>query len=327
MSCPALVDYYEEYARTEPFGGESGIYPNQIFSYEFGANADDNSPEHQTWTQSDVSILKHYGEFNFNGVQIGEEVTEDIWLALSNLFYITATMSGEQMQEWNLEGKYKYTYQNSTFVKTNMLYETTSDNMNSFNDYISVNNAVAYFVIAMAFGMIDSLGKNLTLRTWDGGKKWWTCFYDMDTALGLSNEGAESIPEDTFIDKFENITEEGTKTVLRTTYHVKGDGGYNAYYSKLWAILRDTGFLYAYKGSRENKLYENAWSTLRQIGGAFDTHMNFVNLMSEHIGSCGELIYNYDYNTKYIVNSSNLSMLHGLRIEYVRSWLRNRFIS
>jgi hypothetical protein len=325
VSCPALVDYYEEYARTEPFGGESGIYPNQIFSYEFGANADDNSPEHQTWTQSDVSILKHYGEFNFNGVQIGEEVTEDIWLALSNLFYITATMSGEQMQGWGLEGKYKYTYQNSTFVKTNMRYEITYDNMSSFNDYISVTNAVAYFVIAMAFGMIDSLGKNLTLRTWDGGKKWWTCFYDMDTALGLSNEGAESIPEDTFIDKFENITEEGAETVLRTTYHVKGDGGYNAYYSKLWAILRDTGFLYAYRGSSQNKLYENAWSTLRQIGGAFDTHMNFVNLMSEHIGSCGELIYNYDYNTKYIVNSSNLSMLHGLRIEYVRSWLKNRF--
>lgn len=324
-SCPALVDYYEEYSRNERFGGDSGVLPNQIFSYEFGASADDNTLEHQTWTQADISILKHYGDFNFNGEQIGENAPESIWSALSNLFNITATMYGKDLSSWDLTGKYVYTYQNGAFLKTNNRYPETPDNMSVFNDYISVNNAVAYFIIASSFGMIDSLGKNLTIRTWDGGKKWWTCFYDMDTALGLSNEGAENIPEDVFVDRFKNITEIGKETVMQVLYHTKEDSGYNAYYSKLWAILRDSDFLYNYTGSRENKLYENTWTQLRRTGGPFDSHMNFVNLMTEHIGMCGELLYNYDYNSKYIINSSNLSMLHGLRIEFVRSWLKNRF--
>lgn len=324
-SCPSLVDYYEEYPRNERFGGDNGILPNEIFSYEFGASADDNTLEHQTWTQSDISILKYYGDFNFNGEQIGEEVSDTVWKSLSTLFDVTATMTGEQLPEWQLTGKYKYVYQNGEFVKTNNKYSTTTAYMPDFNNYISVNNAVAYFIIAMSFGMIDSLGKNLTLRTWDGGKKWWTCFYDMDTALGLSNEGAENIPEDTFIDKFENETVLNQPTKMKIHYHSKGSGGYNAYYSKLWAILRDTLFLYEYNGSREDKLYEGAWTSLRRTGGPFDSHMNFVNLMTEHIGMCGELLYNYDYNSKYILNSSNLSMLHGLRIEYVRNWLKNRF--
>ena len=33
--------------------------------------------------------------------------------------------------------------------------------------YMNWKNANGYFVLAMAFGMIDSLGKNLTLRTWN----------------------------------------------------------------------------------------------------------------------------------------------------------------
>ena len=70
---------------------------------------------------------------------------------------------------------------------------------------------VALVIIASSFGMIDSLGKNLTIRTWDGGKKWWTCFYDMDTALGLSNEGAENIPEMQKKAKFVRISSSGIK--------------------------------------------------------------------------------------------------------------------
>ncbi len=325
VSCPALIDYYEEYTRNERFGGDNGVLPNEIFSYEFGASADDNTKEHQTWTQSDITILQHYGDFNFNGLQIGEEVPDSTWEALSSLFNITASMSGKDLKSWNLTNKYKYRYENGEFIRLNQRYPEDEANLASFNDYISVNNAAAYFVIATAFGMIDSLGKNLTLRTWDGGKKWWTCFYDMDTALGLSNEGAENIPEDVFVDSFENVTESGKETILKINYHTKKESGYNAYYSKLWAILRDNDFIYNYTGNRENKLYEGKWVSLRKNGGPFDTHMNFVNLMSEHIGSCGELIYNYDYNAKYIINSSNISMLHGLRIEYVRNWLKNRF--
>ena len=73
----------------------------------------------------------------------------------------------------------------------------SSDQLNnarsSWLDYVSFSR---YFIIALVFGMVDSLGKNFTLRSWNmtrnGG--WLNpAFYDMDTALGLDNQGVEGV--------------------------------------------------------------------------------------------------------------------------------------
>jgi hypothetical protein len=48
---------------------------------------------------------------------------------------------------------------------------------------------MSYYVLAIIFGMVDSMCKNLTLRSW-GGTRWWTCFYDMDTAFKMDNSGS-----------------------------------------------------------------------------------------------------------------------------------------
>lgn len=330
VHCPALVDYYEEYARNEKFGAGNGVMPNEIFSYEFDASADDNNIEHQAWTQSDKTVLQYYGNFNFNGSNIGAEAPDYIWNKLSELFEITATMKVSPSELFG--GKYKYEVITKVTPESTIYefkrkeneapYEVTTDNLADFNKYMSVKNAAAYFIIASAFGMIDSLGKNLTLRTWDGGKKWWTCFYDMDTALGLSNEGDENIDSNVFIDDYETITPENGLSYLQTYKHVNVGVGYKSYGSKLWAIFRDSEFLRVCGDARS---YESIWTGLRSAGQPLDTYMNFIKLMEEHIASCGELLYDYDYYSKYIFASNNLKMLHGLRIEYVRNWLRKRF--
>ena len=65
-----------------------------------------------------------------------------------------------------------------------------------------------YFVIAVLFGMIDSLGKNLTLRSWnltDGNNGTFVpAFYDMDTALGLDNAGLEKVDPTAYVDYWIN---------------------------------------------------------------------------------------------------------------------------
>jgi hypothetical protein len=60
----------------------------------------------------------------------------------------------------------------------------------------------------MIFGLVDSLGKNLTLRMW-GDLIWYTCFYDMDSALELDNQGDDSVAYYAFIHWFMNTYNDG----------------------------------------------------------------------------------------------------------------------
>lgn len=62
-------------------------------------------------------------------------------------------------------------------------------------DYKSVSE---YYVVCMAFGLVDSVMKNLNVKTWNASDnitdasimgKWFTAFYDMDTAFGRNNGG------------------------------------------------------------------------------------------------------------------------------------------
>ena len=324
---PALIDHYVEYGKDEPFG-DNAIKTSDVFSYEFGANADDNDTNHQTWTQNDIKVLQFYGEFNFNGAESdpSTKVADDapIWNKLSNLFGLTATMGGatSNLAQRGFGGKEKYTSDGEKLIPAGgNPYSPTETSMEDFDSTLSVNNATSYFVIATALGMIDSLGKNLTLRTWDGGTKWWTVFYDMDSALALSNEGDEGISETAFIDSFYNTEDETGVSQLAVISH-DPNSKYGNYNSKLWAIFRDPLFLYINNGSKS--YYNSTWTALRSRNGALESYSKFISIMENQVGNCGELIYDYDYENKYIGPGANLNMLHGTRIEYVRNWLKKR---
>ena len=389
IGCPALIDYYEEYQRNEQFGN---IMPNQIFSYEFGQDADQNNIAYPTWSQADKTILKLYGSFVFNGENPTQDVSEAIWDKLSGLFEVTAKMSSVGLASRGFEPKKIYRYDSSRpegqqYVEIGQ-YPGDSDSMSTFNEQnMNVDNAVSYFIVANAFGMVDSLGKNLTLRTWDGGNRWWTCFYDMDTALGLDNLGGETKPETVLIDRYEKGAEQSTVvgilidegeaqaisedhktitllngdeiradaqdgqgnyiymyhkyTINGVEYYSNGtewsefttgsviyhdpESGYGNFRSKLWAILRDDAFMYE-NGVPQGgtPLYNAKWTVVRQTPTMLPSYTTFTDLMASQIGVCGELLYDYDYHSKYVLDTQNLYMLHGLRIEYVRNWLKNR---
>lgn len=57
-----------------------------------------------------------------------------------------------------------------------------------FTDYFDMNFALVYYVYAVWGLYVDSLAKNLFLTTFDR-KHWYCYFYDMDTCLGINNEG------------------------------------------------------------------------------------------------------------------------------------------
>lgn len=51
--------------------------------------------------------------------------------------------------------------------------------------YFNKEYLIRYFIYVYIFGAVDSLGKNMKLSSWDGGKIWYIQPYDCDTTLGL----------------------------------------------------------------------------------------------------------------------------------------------
>lgn len=111
--------------------------------------------------------------------------------------------------------------------------------------WIHYSSFSRYFIIAMMFGMVDSLGKNFTLRTWNltdaQHGTLLPAFYDMDTALGLDNAGAENVDPTVYMDYWlTQNTKEGT--LGESALHIftedvpyltqSSDGQYYEFYDK-----------------------------------------------------------------------------------------------
>lgn len=353
---PAFVTDYEEYSSSETFGN---ISQSQIYSYEFGQNAniivDKTTGEIQPtalFMQDDLSVIQHVGEFKFNGGSplVPEAAVTDIniWNALKSLFTTLAGMVGETTY------KYYWDTISGGYVKTGEVYNAGDWGSLSaeLSQRLSIQNAYSYFMVCVVFGLVDSLGKNMTLRSWNvgNGNKWWPCFYDLDTANGLSNTGEENVAKTAYIDSFSNALVESGINTLNITYN-SSTGGYDTYSSRLWDVLRDQRFIGT--GSNDGYTYAEVWRNFRTNANLMGTNsvtgvtgaQSFVNnYFSAQTAGCGELLYNYDYRVKYLTKYftesfiggqwvesdkatyGNVQFLHGTRENYVRDWLSKRML-
>lgn len=329
VACPKIINYYEE---MENLGNVSG---SNVYSFEMGNGGNENVNTRPVWSQYDQSVVKTYGDFKYPS-SISD--SDSVWSGLCNAFKSIAEFRityyhGDNYNKY--DGIRYYRIIGGQYIDQGPV-DQRNDSIGAIDSRIGgslhIHNAMAYFVIANAFGMTDSLGKNLTLRTWDGGKTWYCCFYDMDTALGLANDGSESNPITVAIDKVSMISDPETSTsVLVTTYHDE-DSKYAAFSSKIWGVFRDDRFFYL-TDFDSHYTYEYLWGELRRAGGKLSRSTNFSDIMAARVDSCGEMIYDYDYNTKYIQDTAAqdsgataaINFLHGTRVEYVRDWLRKHF--
>lgn len=339
---PSFVKSYKTYSPTERYGS---ILPSQIYSYEFGENANTIVQGNDVlplalFMQDDMTVIQQVGEFKYNGAtQDDTPVTDtNIWERLQYLFTVLA-----QMTETDTT-KYKFDPISKGYIATEDKYPAQmsfSTLGNELGYRLSIKNAYSYFMICIAFGLVDSLGKNMVLRSWNVGgtatdyenyNKWWPCFYDMDTANGLTNTGQETVAKTAYIDTFENkiIGEAGVNAMQIN----KNDpnGAYDTYSSRLWDVLRSTPFL---QGTNYGLTYETVWNTWRSksILNSADVFIN--DFFSSQTRGCGQLLYNYDYKIKYltkyvkqddtVASYANVEFLHGTRADYVRDWLKKRF--
>lgn len=332
---PAFVTSYHTYAQDELFGN---IDQRKVYSYEFGENANiivdgDKILPLALFMQDDLSIIKHVGEFKYNGgnwLEPTAPVTDDnVWRALQELFSIFAQMTTSTVKKyiWNesvggyeeTEGEYPAQSSWSTLAA-------------ELDTKFSIRNAFSYLLVCVKYGLVDSLGKNMTIVCYDinGSKKWFIRFYDIDTANGLDNVALESVAKTAWLDKFSNNDKNNVNSLVITKN--AADGGYDTYSSRMWDVLRDTVFTNT--GVYDNSL-EGLWDLWRNNDNICKDINNYIdNYFAAQTINCGELLFNYDYNVKYLTayigeaggeaSYANIEFLHGTRVEYVRDWLKKR---
>lgn len=375
FNAPCVVSSYEEHpiVTSTPVDGDNYtriyynandyFHLNEVFSYEFNEAGDMNDVKHPSWSQSDMSIIKHIGDFNFNGTtESGTDTApESAWVSLKKLFDVT-----DALCYWNYNIKEKYVWNNTSYIPSGEK-QIPSDNNTALcerlSSHLSFNNTSVYFTVCIALGLTDSLGKNFTLRTW-GSDMWYPTFYDLDTALGLNNSGGENILSTEYIDEFYNRGKycyiidnveyytndlkdipEGVDYLLAPnlyqTIFNSNKSKYSSFNSKLWDIFRNNSLKSELINANASyKTYDEVWINLRKYdknennNKLLDNASRFVSLIENQMKYCGELLFNADYYFKYIskykkpgsdvATFGDIGMLHGDRVEYVRKWLNER---
>lgn len=174
---------------------------------------------------------------------------------------------------------------------------------NEVEDYAILDSALFYYLFTELFLMVDSRAKNAFPTWFEGEDKVVWLPYDMDTALGINNEGSL-----TFGYSLEDID---------TT--PSGANVYNGQNSVFWCNIRDAF------GEELKEMYQ----TLRSDGVL--SYEIVEQMFEEHQSIWPEAIWNEDAWYKYLQpliednTASYLGMLQGSKEEQRKWWLYNRF--
>ena len=169
---------------------------------------------------------------------------------------------------------------------------TDDEFIESFPIYFDKESVLRYYLLVMAFGMVDSLGKNMKLTTFDG-VKWYIQVYDCDTAFGLDNSGSLKYDVDMEM----------------------GDGQFNTDSSRLWVRVRE---LFA-------RDLIDEYATMRQ---EFLTPERLKKyLFEDNIHKIPQRLYNYSTQKKYLDDDGKwIAFSNGNRYYQLSKWIDERFL-
>ena len=161
-----------------------------------------------------------------------------------------------------------------------------------FEEYFNKQYTFRYFLLVMGLGMVDNLGKNMMLDTWDG-QIFYPRFYDMDTICSFNNSGVITFDTDIEMEQ----------------------GYWNTSSSRLWTRIRDLfhdELVAIYKDMRQN-------------GFDYDTLMQYF--YDDQIAKIPESYYNKDYDVKYGPYATEyMGIANGSAYEHLKRWLKRRLL-
>ena len=161
-----------------------------------------------------------------------------------------------------------------------------------FEQHFHKDYTLRYYLMVMTCGMVDNLGKNLMLDTWDN-KIFMPRFYDCDTICSYDNSGDIKFDVDIEMEQ----------------------GYWNTSSSRLWTRVRD--LMHA-------DLVEK-YNDMRQNGLSYESLMSYF--YDEQIAKIPQKYYNMDFDVKYApFADSYMGMAHGNGYEHLKRWLKKRLI-
>lgn len=262
-----------------------------------------------------TGVTTFIGKYNWNndksteavfGFKSGDESWEVLNNTSSRVLYKSDDFTGTSWAN-DFEARYPDGNTDSTRLKAMVSWvKSTNGNATKFKaeiaDHFDVQSCLFYWLFTEMFLLVDSRAKN-TFPSYIESMGVWTWFpYDMDTALGINNEGSLAFTYS-----------------LEDTDRLSGSTVFNGQDSVFWNNLRNSyrsELATMYKSLRSS----GAWS-FEKVSKMF----------TDHQSKWPVALVNEDSRFKYLDpltesgNGSYLSMLQGLKTSQRSWWLYNRF--
>lgn len=222
---------------------------------------------------------------------------------------------------------------------------------------LNFQSIAEYYTICMVLGLVDSVMKNLNIKSWNinpsnGEATWFPAFYDMDTCLGINNQG-NPISYFAYSDYWHSQVE---KTINGVEYplpvkiyrdfspHSLGENGYDVPTNYLFTVAKYTKIIYpdsdaslAVLDKFPQELYANWRSNVENhttnSGVLKNADMFMQNFFTNNLAAICPALVSYNYRSKYlklatktdtIWISTDFNKFNGTRINSVRDWLEGR---
>ena len=277
------------------------------------------------WHNTSTNVTRFWGKYNFNNDKSTNEVFGlkagcESWEIKNNtsdrVIFKKSDYTGTDWQN-DFEARYPDKSTDYTNLKrlTDWIVSTDRSAVtseadksarlakfkNEFETYFVKVPTLYYYLFTEVFLMVDSRAKNFFPSTFDG-IHWMPLPYDMDTAIGINNEGQLVFDYD-----------------LEDTDRVNNANVFNGQESVLWCNVRDAF----------GEELEEMYADLRN-GTAFD-YAEVVKRYRDHQSVWSETVWNEDAFEKYLEpllndnDASYLTMLQGNKASQREWWLYNGF--
>lgn len=255
----------------DTIGFDQVNFPN-CASFEIAANSD-----------TSAGAFMSYSSVNPEGLTELEYLKQSFELRFPDEDDVTA--------EWGFMG----TGEEGTGIKALIDWvDKSSDEefVRDFEQHFNKDYTLRYYLIVMVCGMVDNLGKNMMLDTWDN-KIWMPRFYDCDTICSYDNSGDIKFDVDIEMEQ----------------------GYWNTSSSRLWTRIRDL---------MHDDLVAK-YNDMRKNGLSYESLMRCF--YDEQIAKIPQKYYNMDFDVKYApFGDSYLGMAHGDGYQHLKRWLKKRLI-